>query len=177
MNETETLSFANDPLLILTPQELCFTREESGYLTLVYGTERYEKVTLTRLIPFEDEEKYLSVSYNNAEDEWREIGVIDDLSRLPAAQAEIVREYLAFKYYIPEIIKIHRITDNRMGYLFLEAQTSAGEKKIAVNDWWHNFRLLQNKMLTVTDADGNRYRIRDVDRLDKASMKHLQLFI
>ena len=64
-----------------------------------------------------------------------------------------------------------------MGYLFLEAQTSAGEKKIAVNDWWHNFRLLQNKMLTVTDADGNRYRIRDVDRLDKASMKRLQLFI
>lgn len=177
MNETVSMSFETDTLTILDPAKISFTREKSGYLTLVYGAERYERVTLTRLIPFEDEEKYLSVSYNNAEDEWREIGVIDDLSRLPAEQANAARDYLSFKYYIPEIVKIHKITDNRMGYLFLEAQTTAGEKKIAVNDWWHNFRFLQNKMIAVTDADGNRYRISDVDKLDKTSMKRLQLFI
>ena len=32
-------------------------------------------------------------------------------------------------------------------------------------------------MLAVTDADGNRYSVPDVDRLDKASIKKLQLFI
>lgn len=58
-----------------------------------------------------------------------------------------------------------------MGYLFLEADTTAGEKKIAVYDWWHNFRVIHGKMLAVTDADGNRYSVPDVDRLDKASIK------
>lgn len=86
-------------------------------------------------------------------------------------------DYLKLKYYIPEIKKIHRITDNQMGYLFLEADTTAGEKKIAVYDWWHNFRVIHGKMLAVTDADGNRYSVPDVDRLDKASIKKLQLFI
>lgn len=172
-----TISVEADSLVLLNPSLVRLTREKSGYLTLEYGSDRYERVTLTRLIPFEDEEKYLSASYNSAEDEWTEIGVLTDLAALSPEAVRVARDYLAFKYYIPEIIKIHKITDNRMGYLFLEAETTAGEKKIAVNDWWHNFRLLQNKMLAVTDADGNRYRIPDVDTLDKASMKRLALFI
>lgn len=170
-------SFDTDTLIILDPSLVKLNREKSGYLTLDYGSEHYEKVSLTRLIPFEDEEKYISVNYNIDEDEWKEIGVIESLNMLSGAQKAVALEYLAFKYYIPIITKIHKITDNRMGYLFLEAETTAGEKKIAVNDWWHNFRFLQNKILAVTDADGNRYRIPDVDALDKASMKKLQLFI
>ena len=64
-------------------------------------------------------------------------------------------DYLKLKYYIPEIKKIHRITDNQMGYLFLEADTTAGEKKIAVYDWWHNFRVTRKDVASaVTDADG-----------------------
>ena len=41
----------------------------------------------------------------------------------------------------------------------------------------HNFRFLPGRMLAVTDADGNRYRITNVDTLDKASYKRLLLFI
>ena len=164
-------------LVLLAPEKVHFKREQSGYLTLEYAGKTYEIVTLTRLIPFESDETYISVSFNNAEDEWTEIGVLRSLEELPAAEAECVRGYLAFKYYIPEITKIHKIADNRMGYLFLEAETTAGEKKIAVSDWWHNFRFLPGRMLAVTDADGNRYRITNVDTLDKASYKRLLLFI
>ena len=46
-----------------------------------------------------------------------------------------------------------------------------------VSDWWHNFRFLPGRMLAVTDADGNRYRITNVDTLDKASYKRLLMFI
>jgi len=177
MQQNTQALFDTDTLNILKPESIKLSREESGFLALEYCGESYSRVSLTRLIPFESTERYISVSFNNAEDEWKEIGVITDLSLLPEEQSLIAREYLAFKYYIPEIIKIHKITDNRMGYLFLEAETTAGEKKIAVNDWWHNFRFLQNGMLAVTDADGNRYSIPDVEKLDKASMKKLQLFI
>ena len=37
--------------------------------------------------------------------------------------------------------------------------------------------MIHGKMLAVTDSDGNRYTVPDVDKLDKSSLKKLQLFI
>lgn len=171
-------AFETDKLNILEPQKLKFSRDNSGFLNLEYNGEEYKKVSLTRLVPFDDEEGYISVNRTDEKDDWKEIGVLVRVSELSEENAAVVRDYLAFKYYIPEITEISKITDNRRGYLFLEAKTTAGEKKIAVNDWWHNFRMITStNTLSITDADGNRYVIPDVDKLDKASMKRLQLFI
>lgn len=177
MKQNTTAIYNVDTLNILSPDKIFLTENESGYLSLSYDGKEYEKVDLTRLVPFNDENKYISVSYKNEEDEWKEIGVINDLNELPTDMKNTADGYLRLKYYIPEIKKINRITDNQMGYLFLEAETTAGEKKIAVYDWWHNFRVIHGKMLAVTDSDGNRYSVPDVDKLDKASIKRLQLFI
>ncbi|MBR4305530.1 MAG: DUF1854 domain-containing protein [Ruminiclostridium sp.] len=176
IKNTESV-FEVDTLKILLDEDITLEKAESGFLNAEVSGERYERVSLTRLIPFVDEEKYISVTYRTEDKEWKEIGVIEDIKNLSADKQEIVREYLSFKYYIPTITKINKITDNRMGYLFLEAETTAGKKKIAVNDWWHNFRVIQDKMLSVTDADGNRYCIPELEKLDKASVKKLQLFI
>lgn len=171
-------AFETDTLNILEPDTLKFSRDDSGFLNLEYQNETYKKVSLTRLVPFDDDESYISVNFTDDHDDWKEIGVIVKVSELSDENAGVVRDYLAFKYYIPGIIEISKITDNRRGYLFLEANTTAGEKKIAVNDWWHNFRMITaTNTLSITDADGNRYVIPDVDKLDKASMKRLQLFI
>ncbi len=177
MKQNTTAIYDVDTLNILSPDKIHLTENESGYLSFSYDGKDYEKVDLTRLVPFNDENKYISVSYKNDEDEWKEIGVIKDLDELTGDMKNTVSAYLKLKYYIPEIKKINKITDNQMGYLFLEAETTAGEKKIAVYDWWHNFRVIHGKMLAVTDADGNRYSVPDVDKLDKASIKRLQLFI
>lgn len=174
MNNT----FETDKLNILSPEKIKLKRHKNGFLSLEYDGEKYEKVTLTRLVPFDSETKYISVSTTDERDDLKEIGVISDISELSDENEKTAEEYLSFKYYIPEIIEIKKITDNRRGYLFLEAVTTAGEKRIAVNDWWHNFRMIAStNMLTVTDADGNRYVVPDVDKLDRASMKKLQLFI
>lgn len=167
----------DDRLVLLDAEELSFVREKDGYLSLTYKKAHFDHVTLTRLVPFESDESYISVSFRKNEDEWKELGVICDLSALPAESQTTARDYLEYKYYIPEITKIHKITDNRMGYLFVEAETSAGSKRIAVNDWWHNFRFVHGNMLCVTDADGNRYRVSDLKSFDKASLSKLELFI
>ncbi len=177
MKQNTQTVYEVDTLNLLPPDGIILKREESGFLSLEYNSEHFDRVSLTRLIPYIDEGKYISVSYKNEENEWKEIGVIKDINELPESTKAIVTEFLGFKYYIPIITKINKITDNQMGYLFLEAETTAGEKKIAVNDWWHNFRMIQNRMLSVTDADGNRYCVPEVEKLDKASVKRLQLFI
>ena len=92
-------------------------------------------------------------------------------------QRQLCTEYLNFRYYIPLITKIHSIKDNRMGYLFVDAETTAGHKKIAVNDWWTNFRINNSGILTVTDSDGNKYQIPDLDKIDRQSYRKLELFV
>ncbi len=177
MNNYKTDEFEIDRLVILDAKELLFSRNESGYLNLDYKGKKYEQVTLSRLIPYYERSRYISVSFQNEDKEWIEIGIIRDISEMNGEQLEIVENYLSFRYYIPEITKIYDITDNRMGYLFINAETTAGKKRIAVNDWWTNFKVRENNTLSVTDADGNRYAVPDVHNMDRKSLKKLQLFI
>jgi hypothetical protein len=169
--------FSVDELRILNADELFFTREESGFMTLNYMGNTYEEVGLVRLAPFYEEDRFISVSFRDKDKEWHEIGVINDINELPQEQRNIVQDYLLYRYFIPVITIIHTITDNRMGYLFIDADTTAGRKRISVKDWWSNFRLRENGALTVTDADGNRYIVPQFADMDRKSMRKLQLFI
>ncbi|MBD5115203.1 MAG: DUF1854 domain-containing protein [Ruminococcaceae bacterium] len=177
MNEYKVEDFAIDTLRILNVNELKFTRRDSGYLYLEYQGNTYEEISLTRLQPFFCLDTYISVAFRNDEEEWIEIGIIKDLKDMNEEQRQLCTDYLNFRYYIPIITKIYSIKDNRMGYLFVDAETTAGHKKIAVNDWWTNFRINNSGILTVTDSDGNKYQIPDLDRIDRSSYRKLELFV
>lgn len=84
MKQNTTAIYDVDTLNILSPDKIGLTETESGYLEFSYDGRDYEKVDLTRLVPFNDENRYISVSYKNEEDEWKEIGVIKDLDDLSA---------------------------------------------------------------------------------------------
>ncbi len=177
MNDYKIDDFSIDTLRILDVKELKFTRRNSGYLYLEYKGDNYEEISLTRLQPFYCLDTYISVAFRNNEEEWIEIGVIKDLKEMNEEQRQLCTEYLNSRYYIPLITKIHSIKDNRMGYLFVDAETTAGHKKIAVNDWWTNFRINNSGILTVTDSDGNKYQIPDLDKIDRQSYRKLELFV
>ena len=42
-------NFETDKLIILEPEKLKFSRDNSGFLVLEYNNETYKKVSLTRL--------------------------------------------------------------------------------------------------------------------------------
>ena len=169
-------TFEVDTLTLLDPDSLEFSREESGFMTLKFDGETYNRVALTRLVPFMSKTEYISCTFEK-DGEWIEIGVIRDTELLSDAQRNIVTEFLEFKYYMPEVTKIISIKDNRMGYLFVDMLTTSGEKTICINDWWTNFKLIGLKRLNITDVDGNKYYVPDVDKLDAESQKKLELFI
>ena len=176
-NKYKVEDFAIDTLRILDVRKLNFVRKNSGYLFLDYDGKTYEEISLTRLQPFYCLDTYISVAFRNDEEEWIEIGVIKDLKDMTEEQRTLCSQYLDFRYYIPIITKVYSIRDNRMGYLFVDAETTAGRKKIAVNDWWTNFRINSSGILTVTDSDGNKYQIPDLDKIDKKSYRKLELFV
>lgn len=170
-------SYEADKLTILDCASLMFSKEESGYMTLVYDGKTYHKVNLTRLQPFYEKNRFVSVHIENEEKQFREIGVIEDIEKLPKEQYELVNDFLEYKYYMPRITKIYSIKENMRGSLFVKADTTAGEKTICIRDWYRNFKLIGGKYLYVCDADGNKYYCDDVDdNLDKKSIAAMEMF-
>lgn len=162
---------------LLDGKKIKFTNNDSGFLSLDYGDKNYPKVNLTRLIPYYSKTTYISVSYEDEEKNFREIGIIKDLNELLTEQRELVHEYLEFKYYMPEITKVYSIKDNNRGYLFVKVESTSGKKTLAIRDWYTNFKLLWDKMLYVVDTDGNKYFAPDVYQLDRKSQSQIEMFI
>lgn len=177
-NTTSEEKYEVDRLNILDGSSLVFTQEKSGFLTLEYNGKTYHRVNLTRLIPFITKTEYISVSYENEEKEYIEIGVIKNINDLPEQNRNIVSEFLSFKYYMPEITKIYNIRDNMMGSIFVKVDCTAGKKTLCIVDWYSNFKLIgSTPYLHVVDADGNKYFCPDIYKLDKASRNNLEMYI
>lgn len=169
--------FEIDRLNILDCSKLCFYKDEGNFISLDYNGESYFNVRLTRLVPFFSKTKYISVAYDNADNEFVEVGVINDLSELSEEQYKMIDDYLEYKYYMPEITKVYSIKDNSRGYIFVDVMTTSGRKTICVRDWYSNFRMISEKMLYAIDVDGNKYFCPDIDKLDRKSLATLEIFV
>lgn len=169
--------FEIDRLNILDCSKLRFYKDEGNFISLDYNGESYFNVRLTRLVPFFSKTKYISVAYDNADNEFVEVGVINDLSELSEDQYKMIDDYLEYKYYMPEITKVYSIKDNSRGYIFVDVMTTSGRKTICVRDWYSNFRMISEKMLYAIDVDGNKYFCPDIDKLDRKSLATLEIFV
>lgn len=175
MDNTEEI-YEVDKLTLLDCGKIKLTKEKSGFLTLEYDGKTYRKVDPVRLVPFISKSTYISLSYENEEKEFREVGVIKDMSELSTEQYKLLDEYLEYKYYMPEITKVFHIRDNMQGSIFVKTVTTSGAKTICVRDWYQNFRMLNADYLYVCDADGNKYCCKDIHKLDKKSLSVLEMF-
>lgn len=165
-----------DKLTLLDCSKLRLSVEKSGFLTAEYDGKTYHRVDPTRLIPFRSKTTYISLSYENEEKEFREIGVIKDMAELEREQFELLDKFLEYKYYMPEITKVYSIRDNMRGAIFVKVDTTSGSKTICVHDWYQNFRMLSDTYLYVNDADGNKYFCKDISKLDRKSLSVLEMF-
>lgn len=173
----EPEKFEVDKLELLDAGKLTFHRDDAGFISLEYEGNEYFNVRLTRLMPFYSATTYISVAYDNEEKEFKEIGVIKDMKYLSPEQYKLVDEYLEYKYFMPEITKVHSIKDNSRGFIFVDIDTTAGRKTICIRDWYSNFRMLTEKYLYAADVDGNKYACHDISKLDKKSMSTLEIYI
>ena len=148
-----------------------FETQENGFLKLILDDEVYEKVTLTRLLPYSQEEAYIAVMQNQ-----EEIGIIKDLSELDAEQYDQVQKHLHYKYYIPEITKINHVKE-KMGFLYMNLDTKGGSKEICIADFVSNIRLIKDNLLSITDVEGNKYRMSNIQQLDKDSRQKIDIFL
>ena len=132
----------------------------------------YDRVRVRRAFPFSLADKYVSVLDNDQ----NEIGLIEDLCIFPEEQAELIREELKRVYFCPEILKIVSVRE-RLGYAYFSVVTDVGEREIPLRDVYRSIIRVSDDRIVLIDIDGNRYGISSLKKLDKGSMKKLELYL
>lgn len=144
----------------------------SGFLKVIKDGETYEKVNVVRLFPYQYEKKYIAL----LDQENKEITILKDLNDLKEEERTLLLDYLSYKYYMPEITKVNQVKE-KMGFLYVDLDTTAGKKEVCIADFVSNIRLIKNKILSITDVEGNKYRISDFNTLDQMSKQKLDVFL
>jgi hypothetical protein len=132
----------------------------------------FGRVYFHRCFPFETPDEFISV----LDKDGREYGMILRLNDLPEDAQAIIKNELDRKYLCPTIKKIKSLKD-KLGYSYWDVETDVGELSFSTHDTYRNMAKVGGGKVVVTDVDGNRYHIEDVNALDKKSFKKIELFL
>ena len=180
MSDTRTALRDVVSIVYITPENAVIG-EKNQFLTLSLKTKNengeeetkeYDRVFLHRAFPFDHPEDYISVQ----DADKNEIGMISSLSIFPEESGALLRAELARKYYAPQISAILSLRD-RYGYAYLSAASDAGEITFTLRDAARSILKVDEKRVVITDIDGNRYEIPDVEKLDRKSFKKIELYL
>ena len=176
-NEEQMRAESEDLLELryLTKDNAVFARTKGGFVSLEYAGKKYDRVGVYRTFPITEPEEYISI--READEKAREIGMVEALSKLDKDQADMLREQLKIRYYMPVIEKVIDVKEE-YGYAYFQVKTNygvcrfttrmGGDAVIALGDYGR---------YQITDLDGNRYEIVDLYKLSVNERKKLDLFI
>lgn len=153
---------------ILTRDNITFVKGPSGCLDATYcdaGT--FHNVRCVPLFPLSDREGYVSV-LRRREKEYEELGIIKDIGLFPKAQHDLVMDDLRFRYFVPEITEIRKVT-KRSGLEEWDVATDKGDRIISIRDRKESVTLTDPGIVFVTDADKCRYKITDYRAMKEKS--------
>lgn len=170
MNEITTVRYISDAELVLH-------KTQGGFLSLTLGDKIYKRIMLQRAFPLSKPTKYISVREIREDREpGEEIGVIEDIDALSPEKKAIVEEELAVRYFTPQILQITKLKDER-GFVYMEIVTTSGPRKITANNNSSSFIRLSAVRVLIVDVDGNRFDIPDITKLDKKSIRNLEVVV
>ncbi len=156
---------------LLDTAKLCFSLNENGIVSLRYEDKDYSPVQLVRLFPFRAKDEYIAVRMDK-----EELGIIEKLSAMPKDQQKILNDYLSYKYFIPQIQKIHKV-EEKLGYVYMDIRTIMGEKTICIADASTNVRQIKEDYITIVDVQGNRYYLDGLENLEKKTRRVIELYL
>ena len=160
-------------LKFLDPKSLKFSRTEGGVLRLtIENVVCHLKVKVARAFPLSI--PHLYIGFRDGAN--KEIGLIKDIFDLPPESRKLVEEELQKSYFAPIILKIKSIQE-RFGFTEWIVATDKGERKFFTKGVHDNIAEVGRGKLMVTDADGNRYEIPNVEKLDAHSLSLLNQII
>lgn len=132
----------------------------------------YRRVRLLRTLPLHRPFEYISVSDMDK----NEIGIIRNAADFPPESREIIEKDLAARYYCPQISEIYSI-DEKMGSFYFDVSIDGFKKTFGVKDISRNIKMLDSGAVMLTDADGNRFIIPDINALKPRTRRKIEPFL
>ena len=179
----EDLFFTKRKSVDLTPYNASFFRSEGGLVSLKLKNENgeeefFERVLPIRSFPITEPEEFISIREPETKDKGKgdEIGMIRRMSDFPDDVQSLLREELSRRYFTPELLKIFSVKE-KFGYSYWEDQTSSGKISFVMTNPSSNIRTLEDGRVFIHDIDGNCFAITDPSKLDKASFRHIEIYM
>ena len=161
----------------LQDRDFQLTKTNGGFLTLHISDKIYRRVMIQRAFPLSQPTKYLSVREVKEDREpGEDIGVIEDVTSLSEEKQTLICEELGMRYFTPDIVQIYKLKDEH-GFVYMDAETTAGPRKITAYNNSASFIRLSKIRMLIIDVDGNRYNIPDLTALDKKSIRNLEVIV
>lgn len=108
--------------------------------------------------------------------EGAELGVVLEPRRLDRESRDLVLAQADQAYFMPRVSRIVRV-DERMGIARWEVETDRGWASFDVVSRSESVWYVGKDRLVIRDADGNRYLIEDLSKLDRRSRRLADLFL
>jgi len=146
-------------------------RDASGRLVVTGGDGSvHVDITPVRTFPISDPERWIAL----LDDDGREIATIADLAELPADAANLVRQELAEREFLPRIERIVHVKTNKEPHEW-DVITDRGPVQFLLRD--DDIRRLGPTRAILVDMHGVRYYIADSRQLDAKSRRILTQYL
>ena len=182
-DEEEIDLFRHRQSVRLLPENATFFRSEGGLISLTLtnpdGTkEEFERVVAVRSFPLTEPEQFVAIREPDTSNRERgeEIGMIYDMTDFDPDTQNLLRAELELRYFTPEIKKIYSVKE-KLGYIYCESDTSAGKFNFVFRNPSSSVRTLEDRRVMISDIDGNCFVIRDPSKLDRSSMKKIEIYL
>ena len=98
----------------------------------------------------------------------REIGVLRDLREVALPMRALIETELRRRYFLPQITAILSVTE-RFGSTEWDVETDRGPRRLAMRQINEAITEISPERYLLTDVEGNRYEVKDLNSLDPES--------
>lgn len=159
----------------LTKEQAIFSKSAGNFINLTFHGKLYENVAIVRTFPFHEPDCFLSVRESIGKK--KEIGMIQNLTKdFDKETVAIIRDYLNVRYYMPSIQKIIHVKEEG-GHIHFTIMTDHGKTAFTLQSNGSHFTYLDHTRILITDLEGNRFIIPDINQLNSKDMKKLDLYM
>lgn len=151
-----------------------FKKTKGGFLSVEFNGAYYGRVCVCQTFPFTQPGKFISLREND--EKGREIGIIEDMSKLDEASRALIEEQIKLRCFMPVITKIVNVKD-KYGFAYFDVLTDRGECRFTAHIFSGDIINLGDKRIIMKDVDGNRFEIPDLSKLSSSERKMIEVFI
>jgi hypothetical protein len=152
--------------------EYSFSRDAWSHLVATHHSgKKYFNVNVVPLFPVSAPDRLLSIVSADGD----EIACFESLEGLSPECTKLLKEELALREFVPVIERVIRVSGTQEPCEWV-VDTNHGETSFVINSE-EDVRRVSSRSVIITDANGIRFRVADVKRLDRRSRSYVEWYL